>query len=44
VRDRLQFLEKQRTDAEEEAHKRSRALTEATNARAQVAQELQRFT
>lgn len=44
VRDRLQFLEKQRTDAEEEAHKRSRALTEATNARTQAAQELQRFT
>ena len=44
VRDRLQFLEKQRTDAEEEAHKRSRALTEATNARTQAAQDLQRLT
>ena len=44
VRDRLQFLEKQRSDAEEEAHKRSRALTEATNARAQAVQELRRFT
>ena len=44
VRDRLQFLEKQRSDAEEEAHKRSRALNDAANARTQAAQDLQRFT
>jgi hypothetical protein len=44
VRDRLQFLEKQRSDAEEEAHKRSRALNDAANARTQAAQDLQRLT
>ena len=44
TRDRLQFLEKQRMDLEGEAHKRARALTEATNARTQAAQELKRFT
>ena len=44
IRDRLQFLEKQRTDAEAETHKRSRALKDAANARTQAAQELQRFT
>ena len=44
TRDRLQFLEKQRMDLEGEAHKRSRALNDASNARTQAAQELQRFT
>ena|SRR5688572_2171221 len=43
TRDRLQFLEKQRMDLEGEAHKRARALTEATNARAQAAQDLARI-
>jgi hypothetical protein len=44
TRDRLQFLEKQRLDVEEEAHKRSRAVTEATNARARAADDLRRAT
>jgi chromosome segregation ATPase len=44
VRDRLTFLEKQRSDAEQEAHKRSRALQDAANARTQAAQDLQKFT
>ena len=44
TRDRLQFLEKQRMDAESESHKRSRALTDATNARARAADELRRLT
>ena len=43
TRDRLQFLEKQRTDLEAEAHKRSRALKDAANARTQAAQELARM-
>jgi hypothetical protein len=43
TRDRLQFLEKQRTDLEAEAHKRSRALNDAANARTQAAQDLQRL-
>ncbi|MEO6222264.1 MAG: hypothetical protein ABIP90_03375 [Vicinamibacterales bacterium] len=42
VRDRLQFLEKQRSDAEQEAHKRARDLQDAANARTQAAQDLQR--
>lgn len=44
VRDRLQFLEKQRADVEQEAHKRARAVQDAANARLQAAQELQRST
>jgi len=44
VRDRLQFLEKQRSDVEQEAHRRARALQDASNARTQAAQELQSFT
>ena len=44
TRDRLQFLEKQRLDLEGEAQKRSRALRDASNARTQAAQELQRLT
>ena len=44
TRDRLQFLEKQRMDLEGEAHKRSRALNEAANARTQAAQELQKHS
>jgi hypothetical protein len=44
VRDRLQFLEKQRSDTEQEAHKRARELQEAANARTQAAQDLQRLT
>ncbi len=43
VRDRLQFLEKQRSDAEQEAHRRARALQDASNARTQAAQDLLRF-
>jgi hypothetical protein len=39
VRDRLQFLEKQRNDAEEVLRQRARALQEATNARIQAAQD-----
>jgi hypothetical protein len=42
TRDRLQFLEKQRMDLEGEAHKRSRALNDAANARTQAAQNLDR--
>ncbi|HUR20113.1 MAG TPA: hypothetical protein VMZ90_04845, partial [Vicinamibacterales bacterium] len=37
TRDRLQFLEKQRTDLESEAHKRARELKDAANARTQAA-------
>ena len=44
VRDRLQFLEKQRSDVEQEAHKRARELQDAANARTQAAQDLRRFT
>jgi DNA repair exonuclease SbcCD ATPase subunit len=44
VRDRLQFLEKQRSDVEQEAHKRARELQDAANARTQAAQELRRVT
>jgi hypothetical protein len=44
TRDRLQFLEKQRLDLESEAHKRSRALNEAANARTQAAQDLDRLS
>jgi hypothetical protein len=40
VRDRLQFLEKQRNDAEELLRQRARALQEATNARIQAAQKV----
>lgn len=40
VRDRLVFLEKQRTDAADLARTRSRELQEATNARIQAAQDL----
>ena len=42
VRDRLQFLEKQRADTEEEARRRARALQDAANARTQAAQDLDR--
>lgn len=44
VRDRLQFLEKQRSDVEQEAHNRSRELQDAANARTQAAQDLKSFT
>jgi hypothetical protein len=44
TRDRLQFLEKQRMDAEGEVHKRSRAATDAANARARAADDLRRVT
>ena len=44
TRDRLQFLEKQRMDAEGESHKRSRELTDATNVRARAADDLRRLT
>ena len=40
VRDRLQFLEKQRSDVEQDAHRRARELQDASNARTQAAQEL----
>jgi len=40
VRDRLQFLEKQRSDVEQEVHKRRRAVQDAANARLQAAQDL----
>jgi len=40
VRDRLQFLEKQRADTEEEARRRARALQDAANARTQAAQDV----
>lgn len=40
VRDRLQFLEKQRADVEEEARRRARALQDAANARTRAAQDL----
>ena len=43
VRDRLQFLEKQRNDAEELLRHRARALQDASNARIQAAQEVQRL-
>jgi chemotaxis protein histidine kinase CheA len=43
VRDRLQFLEKQRNDAEELLRQRARALQEATNARIQAAQDVDRL-
>ncbi len=39
VRDRVQFLEKQRNDAEEVLRQRARALQDATNARIQAAQD-----
>lgn len=44
TRDRLQFLEKQRMDLEADAHQRSRALTDATNARARAEDDLRRAT
>lgn len=44
VRDRLIFLEKQRSDAEELVRQRARELKEATNARIQAAQDLRRLT
>jgi len=44
VRDRLQFLEKQRSDVEQDAHRRARELQDASNARTQAAQELRNFT
>jgi len=40
VRDRLQFLEKQRSDVEQDAHRRARELQDASNARTQAAQDL----
>ena len=40
TRDKLQFLEKQRADAEQDVHRRTAAAREAGNARAQAAQEL----
>lgn len=43
VRDRLQFLEKQRSDAEQELHKRRDALQQAVNARTQAAQDLRKY-
>jgi DNA repair exonuclease SbcCD ATPase subunit len=44
VRDRLQFLEKQRADVEQEAQRRARALQDAANARTQAEQDLGRET
>ncbi len=44
VRDRLQFIEKQRSDVEQESHRRARELQDASNARTQAAQDLQRIT
>lgn len=44
VRDRLQFLEKQRADTEEEARRRARVLQDAANARTQAAQDLEAST
>lgn len=44
VRDRLIFLEKQRSDAEELVRQRARALQEASNTRIQAAQDLRRLT
>ena len=44
TRDKLQFLEKQRADAEQDARRRARELQDAANARTQAAQDLQRFT
>jgi hypothetical protein len=44
VRDRVQFLEKQRNDAEEVLRQRARALQDATNARIQAAQDVGRLT
>lgn len=43
VRDRLQFLEKQRNDSEELVRQRARELQAASNARIQAAQELGRM-
>lgn len=40
VRDRIAFLEKQRTDAEEAVRQKARALQDAANARVQAAQDL----
>ena len=40
TRDKLQFLEKQRADAEQDVHRRAAAAREAGNARAQAAQDL----
>lgn len=42
TRDKLQFLEKQRADAEQDAHRLARALQDAANARIQAAQDLER--
>jgi hypothetical protein len=44
TRDRLVFLEKQRTDAETTARAKARSLQEATNARIQAAQDLDALT
>jgi len=43
TRDKLQFLEKQRVDAEQDAHRRARALQDAANTRTQAAQDLERL-
>jgi hypothetical protein len=40
ARDRVQFLEKQRSDSEQDAHRRDRELQEAANARMQAEQDL----
>lgn len=40
TRDKLQFLEKQRADAEQDTHRLARALQDAANARIQAAQDL----
>lgn len=41
TRDKLQFLEKQRADSEQDAHRLARALQDAANARIQAAQDLE---
>jgi hypothetical protein len=43
TRDKLVFLEKQRSDAEQETHRRAKAQQDAANARTQAARELERL-
>jgi hypothetical protein len=43
TRDKLQFLEKQRADAEQDVQRRAKAAREAANARVQAAQDLARL-
>jgi hypothetical protein len=44
TRDKQQFLEKQRADAEQDARRRARELQDAANARTQAAQDLARLS